>query len=322
MSFPVPRISIVIPTFNRRRQLATALESALAQTWEDREIVVVDDGSTDHTIEGLALYWNRIRYHRQENRGAAAAQNQGWRLARGEWVAILADDDLWEPRKLERQVEALDRFGDRFGACFTNCRFTGNPFLRDSAFDQAGFRPDGLFSRVENPVDLVLRRHPAIFVQSLIVRRSLLFELEGFDESLIIGEDTDLLFRLAHRTEFCCVDECLVGIDRTPARTEGLADILNERSDRLFAAQSVRLQKWLQLTDCVDQSRSRIIDDLKEVHYCWAISRLYKMRFLSAFANIREVSRLGSGSGEIVEHLLSRVNRRLKNTWTRFREVR
>lgn len=313
MSPPTPHISVVIPTFNRSRQLLIALESALAQTWQNREIIVVDDGSTDDTAERLVPYLDRIRYFCQENQGVAAAQNRGWEMSKGPWISVLADDDAWEPQKLEKQMEALRHFHYRPGACFTDCRFSGDPAQMRTAFEQARHQPSQPYSLVTKPVDLVLRRHPAIFVQSLIVRRSLLQDLEGFDESLVIGEDTDLLFRLALRTEFCCVNEALVSIDRRPTRTDGLADILKERSDRSFAAQSSRLDKWLGSNDQVAPDiRSKIVDDLKEVHYCWAISRLYKLRPFSAFVNLREIWRLGSSPVEIVHTLWLRARRRLR----------
>jgi glycosyltransferase involved in cell wall biosynthesis len=98
-----PRVSVVLPTYNRADYLEEALESVLAQTFADFEVVVVDDGSTDDTPARLARYGERIRVIRQENRGVGAARNRGIEAARGRYVAFIDNDDLWHPRKLEVQ---------------------------------------------------------------------------------------------------------------------------------------------------------------------------------------------------------------------------
>src|SRR5271166_6410356 len=98
-----PAVSVVIPTYNRSALLPSAVESVLAQTFTDYELIVIDDGSTDDTCERLKPYMGRIRYCYQDNRGASAAQNKGIEIARGTWVSILGSDDLWLPAKLERQ---------------------------------------------------------------------------------------------------------------------------------------------------------------------------------------------------------------------------
>src|SRR5690349_17003226 len=129
-----PAVSIIIPTFNRSSRLINAIESALRQTYTDFEIMVVDDGSTDDTRERLKPYVGRIRYVYQQNRGASAAKNKGIALATGKWVSILDDDDEWLPTKLECQLEALARYHEECGACFTNCQFIVNGALRQTIF--------------------------------------------------------------------------------------------------------------------------------------------------------------------------------------------
>ncbi len=102
-------VSTIIPVYDQERYVASAIDSALAQTFRDMEILAVDDGSTDRTPGILATYGNRIRVLRKPNGGVATALNEGIRHARGDWIAWLSSDDLWEPTKLERQVAAAER---------------------------------------------------------------------------------------------------------------------------------------------------------------------------------------------------------------------
>ncbi len=107
MSAQIP-VSVIIPTYNRAALVAEAVASVLAQTWRDFEVLVVDDGSTDGTIEALAPYASRLRLLRRESRGGvSAARNTGIKAARGEWLAFLDSDDLWLPEKLSRQMAYL-----------------------------------------------------------------------------------------------------------------------------------------------------------------------------------------------------------------------
>lgn len=106
------KVSVVIPTFNRCRLVSQAIESVLAQTFTDYEIIVIDDGSTDSTGETMAAYGDRILYYWQENQGESAARNRGVALAQGEHIAFLDSDDLWEPEKLQAQVVVLDTYPD------------------------------------------------------------------------------------------------------------------------------------------------------------------------------------------------------------------
>ena len=101
----MPVVSVIIPTYNRKGFIAECVESVLAQSFSDFELVVVDDGSTDATEEVLAGFGAEIQVIRQEQRGPSAARNTGIQSASGEWLSFLDSDDLWLPRKLETQME-------------------------------------------------------------------------------------------------------------------------------------------------------------------------------------------------------------------------
>ncbi|HEY3319528.1 MAG TPA: glycosyltransferase [Planctomycetota bacterium] len=103
----VPRISVVVPTFNYGRFLPEALASVFRQTLAPCEVIVVDDGSTDNTPEVIAAYGERVVFLQQKNQGPSAARNEGIRRATGEWVAFLDADDVWFPTRLEMQSKCL-----------------------------------------------------------------------------------------------------------------------------------------------------------------------------------------------------------------------
>ena len=106
----MPRVSVVIPTFNCERFIGRTVGSALRQTYRDFEIIVVDDGSTDGTQAVLAEYGEALHYIKQANQGASAARNAALSRATGEYIAYLDADDLWHPEKLAHQVEYLDAY--------------------------------------------------------------------------------------------------------------------------------------------------------------------------------------------------------------------
>ena len=103
------KVSVIIPAYNGDRYLGSAIESVLAQTYRDYEIIVVDDGSTDNTAQVAQQYKNDVRYLSQTNQGVAASRNFGLAAALGDYIAFLDQDDLFLPYKLASQVELLDR---------------------------------------------------------------------------------------------------------------------------------------------------------------------------------------------------------------------
>src|SRR5215470_4845923 len=121
-------VSIIIPCFNAERWLAETLRSALAQSGINREIILVDDGSTDQSREIAAQFTAQgVHVIDQANRGASAARNAGLRAAKGKWIQFLDADDLLGPEKLARQVAALERAGEDVLAAGPWGRFTKDP---------------------------------------------------------------------------------------------------------------------------------------------------------------------------------------------------
>jgi glycosyltransferase involved in cell wall biosynthesis len=180
-----PTISVVVPAYNEERFIGEALDSILAQTRAPLELMVIDDGSTDRTVEIVREYGSRVRLIQQENRGCHGAFDTGFREAVGDFVALCPADDVYEPRKLEWQGEALAAnpaidvaFGaaKRFGlASGEHPRPGGQQLL-----DNGGFAPE-------------MYRQDLIPDPSAVVRRSLYLELGGYKP--IVGEDYEFWMR-------------------------------------------------------------------------------------------------------------------------------
>src|ERR1700733_11873432 len=114
-----PLVSVIIPVYNREHCVKRAIDSVLAQTYKDFEVVVVADGSKDGSAEILKSYGEAIRLICQKNAGAGTARNTGIRAARGQWIAFLDSDDEWKPGKLACQMEFIEKYGAKI--CYSRC---------------------------------------------------------------------------------------------------------------------------------------------------------------------------------------------------------
>lgn len=224
-------VSVVLPTCNRAHLVGRAIRSVLAQTVEDFEILVVDDGSTDGTADVLAASPDRrIRSVRlDDNGGVSRARNTAIALARGQWIAFLDDDNEWVPTYLERQLELAVAWPD---AEVVYCRARRR---NDCTGQDVGLVPTAIRSgRVFR--HLVDRWHPAI--SCAMVRRSRLSALGGFDEELRVVEDWDLWLRLAQHTVFAGTAEVLV------VRHENLGEQLSGQSELYTGALAIIERRW------------------------------------------------------------------------------
>lgn len=208
----MPKVSVIIPTYNRSRYVTQAIDSILTQTYKDYEIVVVDDGSTDNTREVLEPYMDKIRYIYQENTGVSAARNLGIREAKGEWIAFLDSDDRWMPRKLERQMRLVNSNG--VNVCFTNVIWQSESRARDINFHSTEtLKNEQIFTE---PFDMIFDEALPNVVSTMLIERKLLYRASCFDERFSRGEDNLLVFRLAFQTSFGFIRKPCVIIDRTP----------------------------------------------------------------------------------------------------------
>lgn len=184
-----PRVSVIIPTYNCANYIQQAVESVLAQTYGDYEIIVVDDGSTDNTQQVLKPYRERLRYTAfQENQGVSVARNRGLEMARGKLIAFLDADDWFLPRKLEAQVAYLDKHTSvglvNSGFCLVNSQ---EEIIRE-------VQPWHHYPELNLETWLSLK---TVALGTMMFRREWLEWAGGFDTNFHYADSTNLVFRLA-----------------------------------------------------------------------------------------------------------------------------
>jgi glycosyltransferase involved in cell wall biosynthesis len=195
-----PLVSVIIPTYNRSEMLKQAIDSVLAQDFDDFELIVVDDGSTDNTPEILDAYKDKIVYCRQDNKGVSAARNRGIHLSSGELIAFLDSDDLWLPGKLSCQVDFFNSHADAL-ICQTQETWVRN-----------GRRVNPK-NRHQKESGMIYERSLALCLVSpsaVMMRKRLLDRVGNFDENLPACEDYDLWLRISCRFPVHLIDIPLI----------------------------------------------------------------------------------------------------------------
>jgi glycosyltransferase involved in cell wall biosynthesis len=224
----MPKVSVLIPTRNRASFLREAIASVRAQTFQDFEIVIIDDASDDDTAAVIAdLGDPRMRYFRHpQNLGEAASRNAGLAHAGGEYIAFLDDDDTWLAEKLAAQVQLLDRSPSRIGAVYTG-------------YDRIDIKTGATISTVpaEKHGDIYgeLREQNWVGCPSTVMVRRECFDRVGwFDENIKFGVDYDMWIRISRHYQFATIDRPLVRYTVHPQRlSTDTGAILRGKQDQL-----------------------------------------------------------------------------------------
>ena len=182
------KVTVIIPAYNGDRYLTAAIDSILAQTYQDWEIIVVDDGSTDNTPQLAQQYGDIVQYLSQINQGVAASRNLGLTVAKGEYIAFLDQDDVFLPHKLSSQVALLEQ-DPNLGIVNSGWQITDQ-----SGNFQAEVQP---WQQIPDLTAANLIIWKPIFLGAMLFRRSWLEGTSGFDISLAQTPDVDLVLRLA-----------------------------------------------------------------------------------------------------------------------------
>jgi glycosyltransferase involved in cell wall biosynthesis len=195
-----PQVSVIIPTYNRAWIIEEAIDSVLAQDYTEFELIVVDDGSTDHTSDVLDSYRNVIKVFPQKNKGVSAARNRGIAEASGKFIAFLDSDDLWLPQKLTVQIGFFNQTPDAL-ICQTE-----EVWIRNGLRVNPKKRHKKPSGRIFKPsLELCL-----VSPSAVMIHRDLFDRLGGFDETLPACEDYDLWLRISCRFPIHLIDTPLI----------------------------------------------------------------------------------------------------------------
>lgn len=218
-----PLVSVIVPMFNSERTIGRALSSVFAQTYDNLEVIVVDDGSTDRCADIVRGSFERACLLSQTNAGAAAARNRAASVASGGLLAFLDADDEWHKRKIELQIAALKRFPEA-AICATRP-------LRHGVGQDWCFQPDAPVN-VPDDLEVVgfaqLFADPYLATPTVVMRRDVFRACGGFDEQLHGAEDVDLWLRAAYRRMVIRLTATLAGVARMP---DSLTARLGTRTD-------------------------------------------------------------------------------------------
>jgi glycosyltransferase involved in cell wall biosynthesis len=228
-----PLVSVVLPTYNRAHLLRRAIQSILSQTYQNFEVIVVDDCSRDNTEEVVKRFCDeRIRYVRnKERKGAPFSRNVGIKVARGEYVAFQDSDDEWLPKKLEKQVDVFKNSPKEVGAVYTSFWWIGEG--RKVRVPQSNYRRSG------EDIHGILLETNFITTSAAMVKKEC-FEKAGlFDETLPRLQDWDLWIRISIYYRFKHIDEPLVIRYLQP-------DSISRNIDAHIQAQKLILEKYFE----------------------------------------------------------------------------
>ncbi|MGD9346182.1 MAG: glycosyltransferase [Candidatus Aminicenantes bacterium] len=248
----MPRISVVIPVYNNERTIHETVDSVLNQTFSDFELLVVDDGSQDTTIDILnAIQDPRLKIFARSHAGVSASRNYGIAHAHGDFIAFLDADDLWTPDKLEAQLKALEQNPQAAVA------YSWTDFIDESG----DFLHPGLHTTADGDVyDKLLTLNFIESGSNFMVRREALDDVGGFDSSIDGFEDWDMGLRLAERHHFVVVQIPQILYRRST--TSSSSDIANHEAAGLNA-----IEKAFSRTP-------RSLKHLKKKSYAWVYEYL------------------------------------------------
>jgi len=267
----MPKISVIIPTYNRAKYIARAIDSVLCQTFRDKEIIVVDDGSTDETPSILASYKDKIRVLNQINSGVSAARNRGIVKSKGQYLAFLDSDDVWTPDKLEVQAAVLDTNPD-VGIVY------GKLAIVDDQGNRKGTKPEEATG--SNFVEL-LSIGGDLPTSSVMVRREC-FERAGyFDETMDMMEDFEMWVRIARQYDLYEITDRILA---TYLEHDGQ---VTQSKVKVYRGRVKLFEKFLDLYQNVpDLPIAKMKTQIVEDRYMLAKSQHDERRFRDAFVTL------------------------------------
>ena len=198
------KVSVIIPTYNRAHTIEKSVRSVLAQTYEDLEVIIVDDASTDDTDKIVNSFGDtRVVYHKLPyNKGASGARNEGVKLAGSRIIAFHDSDDIWRPQKLEKQISYLDlhpEFDMIYGKMMIHSE--------EKSYE---FPNDAICGDLEGNLYPWLLRRNTIGAPTMLIKKDSFEEIGGFDDSLRCIEDWEFVIRFSQKHKIGFLDDILI----------------------------------------------------------------------------------------------------------------
>lgn len=290
-----PLVSVVIPTYKRPDMIARAVDSVLNQTYKNIEIFVVDDNNPffperKATEKVMKQYENnpKVSYIKHDcNKNGSAARNSGWRLAKGEYITYLDDDDEISPRKIQAQVECLETLDDSWGACYTAYHtLMQNGTIQKSCTNQSG--------------DIYLRALMRTFYvgsgSNVLLRKKVVDEIGGYDEDFKRNQDIEFMARAFENYKVAYVPEDLLTIHWEVRAVKRSFDFIENISEFYIEKMSSRLEKLSdndrhRVLAVIALDRAKVALYYKEYKYMFKLLHKYDVTFIEIIHYVAYLSK-------------------------------
>lgn len=295
-----PLISVIIPCYNGEKFVGDAIESVINQTYQDWELFIVDDASTDGSKEIIRQYVgdSRVKLVEHEyNKGISRTRNTGIKLSRGDYIALLDQDDVWFSNKLEVQINCFKKSQEKVGIVCTGMIFTDEKLKPQRNF--RGFKCDAHRELIKNAY---LR--PANSASVMMIKKDCFSQLGLFDENLHGWDDFEMWMRIATQYRIKYIKEAMVKKRMHPRNAQNLLEVRRERKkvfehilqlhpflkDYVKTKEAISLYgEALELLERGEQAsaRERLRRSVKSNPWCFKALSLYVLSFLPGQASLR-----------------------------------
>ena len=252
-------ISVIIPTYNRAKHVTKAIDSVLAQSYTDYEIIVVDDGSTDNTRKALEPYTNNIKYIYQPNAGVSSARNNGIKSAQGQWIAFLDSD------KLAVQMDFVERY-PLVVAHSVNIDLSDYVNGGHTSFSHCGFIPTDKEGIIDRPFIHHFQHCTTMMPPAVICKKQAALQAGLFDESLSIYEDYDFMCRLALQGSWGYSSNVLVKAHSWKEDMSQLSAVRSNDTIKTYMS-LIKSQSKLLSEKCLNNSEKKVVSKLLSENY-------------------------------------------------------
>ncbi len=241
-----PLISVIIPMYNTKNYIEKTIKSVLTQTYDNLEVIIVDDGSTDagaEIVQALMLKDSRIKYVFQSNQGVSAARNNAIEHSTGEYLAFLDSDDIWLPEKLQKQMNRI--ISTNMDACYCGYQYFCDDVM-GKTFPERYFEGKILLE--------VIKEKVSVWTSTVVVKRSVVINNSiSFRSGLNWAEDMDFFYRLLYKCEFCCV--------------KGTLALYRQRANQLSASPDrlLEIELWKDFVKWIQTAQSPIAYNKQEI---------------------------------------------------------